>query len=435
MSTIRRELVYQAAQNANALVDYNIHKDFHDQIEFMIQTILADSSLTEDEKTAAIRLINKEYDRDKIIHNSGTKKICENCNKECLATLYCEYCVQDYLKARFSNWTSGNNDIDNLIQKYQSETLGPDYIVEWIPYNNLKNIEYLTKGGFSKIYTAGWINGPYEEWDSKKQQLERTKVPGIQNFVASVILKELENIEGASQSWFEEAKNKISEINASYKNTTNELDANSNFETNNLETNYTSSRLFTSKIHQFENFPEPRNATEEEQEAFHSKSYKFSIPHNINEFNNSINRNYDNTPKSSSISKVLSKVFMKLKINSKNDNFKEKTTQQQIKRQDHIDHVNDMQIEEFVSEQLVSQIEQNNLTIIDNKNEVKGKSKRIYSEDKKEDLTDNDKSNKAKFQYIQRNYISNDDENDISNNPNLHSEDQDEFEIPEDGFE
>ncbi|CAB5308859.1 unnamed protein product [Rhizophagus irregularis] len=112
----------------------------------------------------------------------------------------------------------------------------------------------------------------------------------------------------------------------------------------------------------------------------------------------------------------------------------EKTTQQQIKRQDHID-VNDMQIEEFVSEQLVSQIEQNNLTIIDNKNEVNGKSKRIYSEDKKEDLTDNDKSNKAKFQYTQRNYISNYDENDISNNPNLHSEDQDEFEIPEDGFE
>ncbi|PKC52964.1 hypothetical protein RhiirA1_480294, partial [Rhizophagus irregularis] len=46
----------------------------------------------------------------------------------------------------------------------------------------------------------------------------------------------------------------------------------------NLETNYTSSRLFTSKIHNFENLPEPKNATEEEQEAFHSKSYDFSIP-------------------------------------------------------------------------------------------------------------------------------------------------------------
>ncbi|PKY36538.1 hypothetical protein RhiirB3_459376 [Rhizophagus irregularis] len=31
---------------------------------------------------------------------------------------------------------------------------------------------------------------------------------------------------------------------------------------------------------------EQRNATEEELEAFHSKSYDFSIPANINDFNN-----------------------------------------------------------------------------------------------------------------------------------------------------
>ncbi|CAB4443748.1 unnamed protein product [Rhizophagus irregularis] len=168
--------------------------------------------------------------------------------------------------------------------------------------------------------------------------------------------------------------------------------------------------------------------------AFHSKSYKFSIPQNINDFSNSSNQNYDNTSKSSSVSKV----FNNLKINSKNDIFEEDAIKQQIKRQDR--DVNDMQIEEFVSEQSVSQTEQ--ITIIDNKNEGKGKSKRIYSEDEKEDSADNNKSkkiklnsNKANFQYIQRNYIADDDENDISNNPNLHSEDQDEFEIPEDGFE
>ncbi|CAB4395687.1 unnamed protein product [Rhizophagus irregularis] len=38
--------------------------------------------------------------------------------------------------------------------------------------------------------------------------------------------------------------------------------------------------LSTSKLHQFENLPEPRNATEEEQEAFHSKPYNFEIPNN-----------------------------------------------------------------------------------------------------------------------------------------------------------
>ncbi|UZO05310.1 uncharacterized protein OCT59_025667 [Rhizophagus irregularis] len=72
---------------------------------------------------------------------------------------------------------------------------------------------------------------------------------------------------------------------------------------------------------------------------------------------------------------TLPKVFNNLKINSKNDIFKEDAIKQKIKRQDR--DVNDMQIEEFAFEQSVSQTDQ--ITIIDNNNEEKGKSKRIYS--------------------------------------------------------
>ena len=110
------------------------------------------------------------------------------------------YCVQNYLKANFSNWTSANNDIDNLIQKCQLETIKPNMIIEWIPYNHLQDIKYLTKGGCSEIYTADWVNGRYEEWDSKNQQLKRF---GGQ----VVILKRLENVENADQRWFEEVCN------------------------------------------------------------------------------------------------------------------------------------------------------------------------------------------------------------------------------------
>jgi hypothetical protein len=209
MSTIRRELINAAINRAYTLIDYNIHKGFHEQYEFMQQTILVDNSLTEEEKTEAIRLNIEDYDRDKIKYNSGTRRICENCNQKCLATLYCEYCVQNYLKVNFSNWTSGNNNIDNLIKSCQIKTLMPNSVIEWIPYNNLENIKYLTKGGFSKIYTADWVGGCYEEWDSKTQQLERVKRYGIKNIVVKVILKELENIENASQRWFEEVCNLI----------------------------------------------------------------------------------------------------------------------------------------------------------------------------------------------------------------------------------
>jgi hypothetical protein len=199
MSNIRKDLIYATINRIIALIDYNIHNNFHKQYEFIKQKILTDSSLTNDEKTEAIRLRTKTYDRQKILKNSGARRICENCNQKCLATTFCEYCIRNYLKAKFSNWTSGNNDIDNLIQKCQMETFDSSSIVEWIPYNNFENIEYLTKGGFSEIYTAVWIDGGYYEWDFKKQQLTRH---GRQN----VALKELENVESANQSWFEEVR-------------------------------------------------------------------------------------------------------------------------------------------------------------------------------------------------------------------------------------
>src|SRR4051812_39499781 len=197
MPDIQIELIRAAVNRVNALINYDIYDDFHKQHEIRRQTVLADKSLTEDMKIEVMIRFNKAYDRNKVMNNSGTKRICENCNQECLATLYCELCVQNYLKAKFSNWTSGNNDIDNLIQKCQEEALHPEMIVEWIPYNNLQNIKYLTKGGFSEIYSAEWIHGQYIEWDSEEQQLIRL---GEQE----VILKGLENVESANQSWFEE---------------------------------------------------------------------------------------------------------------------------------------------------------------------------------------------------------------------------------------
>jgi hypothetical protein len=197
MSTIRRELVNATVSRTFYLIDYNIYTDTHKRYEFKKQTILADKLLTDDEKAEAIKIITKNYDRNRVLNNLGTKRICENCNQKCLATLYCEYCVRNYLIEKFSNWTSGNDDIDNLIQKCQIETTRPNVIIEWIPHRNLKNIKYLTKGGFSEIYTADWPIGRYDKWDTKNQQLIRTGNH-------EVILKKLENVESANQNWFEE---------------------------------------------------------------------------------------------------------------------------------------------------------------------------------------------------------------------------------------
>uniref|UniRef100_U9UEV1 Uncharacterized protein n=1 Tax=Rhizophagus irregularis (strain DAOM 181602 / DAOM 197198 / MUCL 43194) TaxID=747089 RepID=U9UEV1_RHIID len=60
MSVIRREFAYAAINRSIALIDYNVHTDMHKQYEFKKQTVLADNSLTEDEKTYAIRWEQKE---------------------------------------------------------------------------------------------------------------------------------------------------------------------------------------------------------------------------------------------------------------------------------------------------------------------------------------------------------------------------------------
>jgi hypothetical protein len=195
MSTIRNDLISAAINRVYVLNKYYVNLD--EQYEFMQQIILKDKSLTKDEKLEAIKKLNENHDIDKICYDEGKRRICENCQQNCLATLYCEYCIRNYLKSKFSNWTSGNNDIDDLIQKCQLESLAPSKIVEWIPYNNLQNIKYLTKGGCPEIYTADWICGNYYEWDVAEQQLKRYGTD-------SVILKKLINDESANRNWFDE---------------------------------------------------------------------------------------------------------------------------------------------------------------------------------------------------------------------------------------
>ena len=197
MSAIRYELIHAVLNKTLELLDHNVHNDLRKKYEYRQNFVLADKSLTKDEKIEAIRRLNGNYDNEKLFYNEGTKRICENCQLECLATSFCEHCVRNHLKSKFSNWTSGNDDIDNLIQKCQMEIFRPSSIVEWIPYNNLQNIEFLTKGGFSEIYTAIWSDGSYDKWDPEEQTLKRF---GLQK----VALKKLENVESAKRSWFEE---------------------------------------------------------------------------------------------------------------------------------------------------------------------------------------------------------------------------------------
>ncbi|RIB18373.1 hypothetical protein C2G38_2184773 [Gigaspora rosea] len=64
----------------------------------------------------------------------------DNFGPECL--------IKTRRKMKFCNWTSDNQDVDQLIQQTQLNALKFKDIIEWIPFSKFTNIKYLAKGGF-----------------------------------------------------------------------------------------------------------------------------------------------------------------------------------------------------------------------------------------------------------------------------------------------
>src|SRR5688500_4038958 len=67
---------------------------------------------------------------------------------------WCKQCQINQLKNSFTIWTSGNEKIDEFIQKSQSRiSKHSDTVFEWIPYNKFININ---KTGKSDLVIAIW---------------------------------------------------------------------------------------------------------------------------------------------------------------------------------------------------------------------------------------------------------------------------------------
>ncbi len=72
--------------------------------------------------------------------------LCSYCYEPYADKEWCKVCNTKWFQQDFPNWTSGNEFIDRFIQETQLDSWYKAHILEWIPYNNLQNIEYLDKG-------------------------------------------------------------------------------------------------------------------------------------------------------------------------------------------------------------------------------------------------------------------------------------------------
>ncbi|RIA91641.1 kinase-like domain-containing protein [Glomus cerebriforme] len=92
----------------------------------------------------------------------------------------------------------GNDSIDEFIRDTQLSAVCREKVLEWIPYDRFHDIEYIAKGGFSKVYKANWIDGYIDKWDNENQNWERLNSDDI------VALKSLNNSKNITSEFFNE---------------------------------------------------------------------------------------------------------------------------------------------------------------------------------------------------------------------------------------
>jgi hypothetical protein len=126
-----------------------------------------------------ISTVKPEEIDDKVVYMEDLEKrkdaygICGECYEPGTGYHWCQPCNAKRFKENFKNWTSGNNDIDELIQHSQLNAVHHTKCFQWIPFENFQNVTYIASGGFGKIYSADWPEGFIFKWDIENQKWYR----------------------------------------------------------------------------------------------------------------------------------------------------------------------------------------------------------------------------------------------------------------------
>jgi hypothetical protein len=111
-----------------------------------------------------------EYEKNIMNQKYG---LCSDCKQPNTFWGWCKSCNSKRFQMAFQ-WTSGNEIIDKIIRESQLTARNKREVIEWIPYDRLKNIQYLSRGGFSTVYRAIWLDGRIRTyWNNEKNQLDR----------------------------------------------------------------------------------------------------------------------------------------------------------------------------------------------------------------------------------------------------------------------
>ena len=162
-----------------------------------LSLVAENEKLLENEKEYCKKKFLYEFELDNATYKCGKSRECNKCRLTRYSDRFCENCISLHLQELFNIWTSGNDIIDNFIQKCQKLSSLPSYIMEWIPFDQFEEVEYLTKGGFGSIYIAGWTKGCIIDYDENKKEF-------TYNGPQVVVLKVLDDSNEPGKKFFEE---------------------------------------------------------------------------------------------------------------------------------------------------------------------------------------------------------------------------------------
>ena len=125
--------------------------------------------LTEEQELLINKLILNEELKTRYKKNG----LCKECKQLNTSFGWCQSCNSKHFQQNFKNWTSGNHEVDELIQKTQLKANEYKEVLEWIEYDRFENVEYLAKGGFGTVFKAIWKDGYIKNWGSENNQWKR----------------------------------------------------------------------------------------------------------------------------------------------------------------------------------------------------------------------------------------------------------------------
>jgi serine/threonine protein kinase len=119
------------------------------------------------------RSLNKELNSEE---EAASRLRCQECQQPYTGGSWCQSCNSKHFQQDFDKWTSGNQEIDELIRECQLQATNPNEVLEWIPYEQFMKIEHLADGGFSKVYRGELSKGVIKRWNTIDNKWERGEV-------------------------------------------------------------------------------------------------------------------------------------------------------------------------------------------------------------------------------------------------------------------